>query len=213
MAYVSQFGKRVKTNRTIRTPRAVNLALLLHALSCFPASATDAQERQQSPADAPKGSVARPILLKRPASQANAKTAPKIPSIRGYGAADLSGCGGTPLNIFVASELDASAQRVMNRDYIGALAQLKSAKLLHPQALRESHYIRGLCFQALGDFDKSLDEFRAASAVTADEELRRRCSLGVKQALAKHSRVSDEQLFLWDFGQAGQGDVFMLRRY
>jgi hypothetical protein len=95
---------------------------------------------------------------------------------------------------YLDDSLGPAAEKVQMGDLQGALRWLSKAKLKHPTAIEQSHYLKGLSFQSLKQFESSIAEYRWIEKHSTDGVLRKKATIGRKLADQKISVIRPEQI-------------------
>lgn len=100
------------------------------------------------------------------------------------------------LTAYITSKLEPAADLIQNRNYNGALALLEEDKLdlKEPFQEIERRYLKGLCWQALSDFEKAMNEFDWVIQNTKRSELQANAKIGREAAAEKCKSLNPEQL-------------------
>jgi hypothetical protein len=94
-----------------------------------------------------------------------------------------------PLRAYVSTGLDDAAEKLENGNYQGSLQALSKAQLSQAFAIEEAQYMKAMCLQSLGRFDKSAKEY---SALENNYWLAKKAVLGRKLAEQKSRKLPAE---------------------
>ena len=102
-----------------------------------------------------------------------------------------------PLHVYVYRNLAPAAECFEAGDYKGSLSILNKARIICPGMQSEMHYIQGLCFQSLKQFDASKAEYQWVSVHAEERGLQDRAKAGLAEIARKQRIPAKFRIIFW----------------